>query len=219
MRNYTLELRPTTSVASVTSMVYTQESKSWFKACTNNITPVASSTSRRGVSVRTPLQSVSISVTELAELLQGVEVAYDQLAEYFYQELPEILKNTPFGSLDVFQDCLPPETPSLLAYDKAWDSTSRVDSACCIYLADDAGHSLVWDGSEWCITPRLLESPVWVGMVFGINVYYTPADGDTNISLTGEALVSMVTAILDYKVRVLDVAKKYLAVFGYMEDV
>lgn len=193
---FTLSIRPSASTKPTNlCMNFEQESLSW-KPSTFSDAPAPGNDF--GLYFYSPLENVEITLMQLAEIIVGLEGAYDTLANNIFEQADAIMSKTPFGSKDMFMQCIPRgifETPPDIS-----DISSASDSKAAVpimLINPDAGKSIFFDGRRWVLDdiPADFDANAFVGDCFGCHTYYRGAVNGV-VSITGKALAEMLDGLL-----------------------
>lgn len=194
---YTIALRPACLYERPNqAMVFEQETASWQPA---HFKPDGQRhDSIYGLYCHSPLESLDISITELATLLGGLEDAYNRLSDSVYGSADDDLRRTPWVNRKTFMACVPrgifeapPRRPMPgLDYDvKRYPFLHHPESDSCI----------AWNGRQWVgiATPANLDSNSFAGICFGWDIYYNETAMSTADLKNPEELSALILKLLE----------------------
>lgn len=193
---FTLSIRPSASTKPTNlCMNFEQESSVWkLSTFSNDPTPG----NAFGLCFYSPLENVEITTAQLGAMIAGLEDAYDTLASNIFEQADLILSKTPFGTKDMFMQCIPrgifetqPEVSDMSA------ATGAKAAVPVLLASKDIGKSLVYDGQRWVVDtlPADIDTYNSAGRCFGWGVRYK-ADGEERVTMSSDDLAEMLDGIL-----------------------
>lgn len=195
---YTISMRPYCPFGAQDKCInFEQERSAWgmstFKAADDSL-----SESVFGLCFRSPLENIDISVEQLAAMIAGLDVAYEEVCNALYAEAPTRLSKTVWKCLESFMECIPRglyETAPALP-----ESMDTRDVEPIPYLYEEASHTcLGWNGSRWGVipTPADIFSYDHAGQCFGWDVCYKSSVMDTKCVSNPEAMARLLAVTLE----------------------
>lgn len=193
---FTLSIRPSASTKPTNlCMNFEQESSAWKPSTfSNDPTPGDAF----GLCFYSPLENVEITTAQLGAMIAGLEGAYDTLASNIFEQADSILSKTPFGTKDMFMQCIPRGIFETQPDVSDMSEVSGAKAAMPVLLVSkDMGKSIVYDGQHWVVDtiPVDIDTYSSAGMCFGWGVRYT-GDGEEKVALSSDDLVEMLDGLL-----------------------
>lgn len=104
---YTISMRPDNPLGPVERCInFMQESESWELSTFKNKDEISEISIAAGVGFHSPLESIDISVKQLAAMIAGLDKAYEDLCRALYEDAPRDLAGTAWKDLDMFIQCV-----------------------------------------------------------------------------------------------------------------
>lgn len=194
---YTISMRPYCPYGAVRKCInFEQERSSWdFASFTDPdagaIPPIF------GVTFSSPLESIDISVVQLAAMIAGLDSAYEALCDKLYEDAPNDLAKTPWLDRDTFMSCIPRGM---------WESPSEISNR--VFQKDvlpipflrnkETGMGLAWSGAEWGLIdlPADVDTYNSAGTCFGWDVLYKEEEMSTDCVREPRTMAFMLATLL-----------------------
>lgn len=149
----------------------------------------------RGPAFYSPLESIDISVHQLAAMVAGLDTAYETLCNALYEDAPKDLAKTVWGDLDTFMNCI-----SWFGGSRSeFSSAHPADALPVPFLYDESTKTcLVWTGSYWgkVPAPADVDSYDSAGTCFGWKVLYKEESMSTERMRAPNILADMIAMLL-----------------------
>lgn len=199
---YTFSMRPYCPNGSPNRCInFEQEKEAWSLSTFKKEDPNFGVSMATGLCFYSPLETVDISVKQLAALIAGVDTAYADLCSALYENAAKDLAGTPWKDRETFMSCIPrgifemqPELPRSVYSD---------DAAAVPFLYREGDNTfLLWDGVRWGVSetpPTSLEvgSCDTAGTCFGWKVLYNEQAMATGCVRMPNDLAEMVSSLLE----------------------
>lgn len=152
----------------------------------------------RGLAFYSPLESIDISVHQLAAMVAGLDTAYETLCNALYEDAPKDLAKTQWGDLDTFMACVPGfgrDEPR-----EGFSSAHPADALPVPFLYNESTKTcLVWTGSYWGKIPAPADVASYdsAGTCFGWKVLYKEKSMSTERMRDPSMLADMIAMLLE----------------------
>lgn len=196
---YTFSMRPYCPSGKPNLCInFEQETSAWALSTFKKEDPILDNTNAFGLTFYSPLESIDISITQLAALIAGLDQAYADLCHALYESAPEDLAGTPWGTLQTFMECIPRgiyEQPPEITTTALTKDVKPVP-----FLYDkESGRKLAWTGQRWGLVDTVGDEDTCdsAGTCFGWSVLYREEDMDASCVRTPATMAQMVISLLE----------------------
>lgn len=209
---YTLSMRPFCPNGTPNKCInFEQEAMAWKLSTFSKDSEPMNNLSVAGLAFYSPLESVDISIEQLAAMIAGLDQAYEDVCNALYADAPQDLSKTPWRNLATFMDCIPrglystpPELPN---------SVCAQDARPVPFLYNKGlSLCLVWTGAMWgkVTPPEDVDTFDSAGTCFGWNVLYKEDSMSTDCVKSPRELADMLAMLLESLSCVNTDAKEYM---------
>lgn len=195
---YTISMRPNTPNSSIKKCAnFEQERASWGLAGFQDTYREGCDTAF-GLVFHSPIESIDISVVQLAAMIAGLDAAYADLCNALYADAPRDLVNTPWHDLETFMSCIPrgvyesaPELPGAVY--------ARDAKPIPLLYNHEKNLCISWTGSKWGTTEPPVEIASYdsAGTCFGWDVRYQEEVMSTECVKDPTEIVNMLIGLLE----------------------
>lgn len=193
---FTLSMRPSASTKPTNLCVNFEQEAGGWKMSTFSDDPTPGNAF--GLCFYSPLETVDITTEQLGAMIAGLEGAYDMLANNIFKQSDSIISKTPFGTVDMFMQCIPRGIFEEQPDESSIRVTPGAKAAIPVMLVSrDLGRVIVYDGKHWSMdeSPADIDTYNPMGMCYGWGVCYK-GDANAKISLLGDDLGGMLNELL-----------------------
>ena len=145
---FTLSMRPSASTKPTNLCVNFEQEAGGWKMSTFSDDPTPGNAF--GLCFYSPLETVDITTEQLGDMIAGLEGAYDMLANNIFKQSDSIISKTPFGTVDMFMQCIPRGIFEEQPDESSIRVTPGAKAAIPVMLVSkDLGRVIVYDGKHW----------------------------------------------------------------------
>ena len=127
---------------------FEQEKEAWTLSNSSDASKTITNLMVAGLAFYSPLESIDISVHQLAAMVAGLDTAYETLCNALYEDAPKDLAKTQWGDLDTFMACVPGfggDEPR-----EGFTSAHPADTLPVPFLYNESTNTcIVWTGAYW----------------------------------------------------------------------
>ena len=196
---YTFSIRPYCPYGPPKRSVnFTQDNESWTLSTFRREEQAHGTSFNFGLSFYSPLQSVDISVKQLASLIAGIDAAYEELCTALYKDAAKDLANTPWKNRKTFMECVPRGL-----FEEKPDVTRTVFAADVepipVLYDSEANKCLGWNGFTWGLFDPVDAMSTYdsAGTCFGWQVLYKESVMNTDCVRDPSKLAYVVCVLLE----------------------
>lgn len=196
---YTFSMRPYCPLGKPNRCInFEQEASAWALSTFKKEDPMLENTDAFGLTFYSPLETIDISIVQLAALIAGLDQAYADLCHALYESAPADLAGTPWGNLQTFMECIPRGI-----YEQQPEITTTAlakDVKPVPFLYDkETGKKIAWTGQRWGLVDVMGDEDTYAsaGTCFGWNVLYKEDEMDASCVRTPVAMTQMVISLLE----------------------
>ena len=168
---FTLSMRPSASTKPTNLCVNFEQEAGGWKMSTFSDDPTQGNAF--GLCFYSPLETVDITTEQLGDMIAGLEGAYDMLANNIFKQSDSIISKTPFGTVDMFMQCIPRGIFEEQPDESSIRATPGAKAAIPVMLVSkDLGRVIVYDGQHWSMdeSPADIDTYNPGGMCYGWGV-------------------------------------------------
>lgn len=194
---YTFSMRPYCPGGAPNRAInFEQEKEAWTLSNFSDASKNIPNLDVAGLAFYSPLESIDISVHQLAAMVAGLDTAYETLCNALYEDAPKDLEKTVWGDLDTFMNCISwfgggPRSE--------FSSAHPADALPVPFLYNESTKTcLVWTGSYWGKVPAPADVASYdsAGTCFGWKVLYKEESMSTERMRDPNMLADMIAMLL-----------------------
>lgn len=177
---------------------FEQEKEAWTLSNSSDASKTITNLMVAGLAFYSPLESVDISVHQLAAMVAGLDTAYETLCNALYEDAPKDLAKTQWGDLDTFMACnagFGGDEPR-----EGFTSAHPADALPVPFLYNESTKiCIVWTGAYWGKVPAPADVASYdsAGTCFGWKVLYKEESMSTERMRDPNMLADMIAMLLE----------------------
>lgn len=177
---------------------FEQEKEAWTLSNSSDASKTITNLMVAGLAFYSPLESIDISVHQLAAMVAGLDVAYETLCNALYEDAPKDLAKTQWGDLDTFMACnagFGGEEPR-----EGFSVAHPSDALPVPFLyRENTDTCIMWTGAYWGVVPAPADVDTYdsAGTCFGWRVLYKEESMSTERMRDPNMLADMIAMLLE----------------------
>ena len=177
---------------------FEQEKEAWTLSNSSDASKTITNLMVAGLAFYSPLESIDISVHQLAAMVAGLDTVYETLCNALYEDAPKDLAKTQWGDLDTFMACnagFGGDEPR-----EGFTSAHPADALPVPFLYNESTKiCIVWTGAYWGKVPAPADVASYdsAGTCFGWKVLYKEESMSTERMRDPNMLADMIAMLLE----------------------